>query len=136
MKAIVYILKVFGAFVYSLLSAYLLWLLFCWATPHLMSANWFMLVVYLCVSGGFLTGIVLLITNVLSIPVLFLRRNNIIAKITTVPAFLLFGYSSIRLPYNPDISFSVLQWIIAISISVTAFITFVSMIGMSFIKTD
>ena len=130
-----YMKKIFqclGAAIYSTVAGYLLWLLFHWMTPYVMGVGWMLFFLYIFVAGGLITGIIASINNLLVVPMVFLMKNNIVAKIINVLPLLFFGYSSVRLPWGLDMNYGVLQYLIGISLTITFLISFGSMIVLPF----
>ena len=124
-------LKFMGSIVYGIIAAYLLWLLFWWLTPIFMSVGWGWFLLYIILAGGFVSIFVGSIANVLILPMFFLCNGGYkVTKYVPVPFFLFFGFSSIKLPWTLDMNFGLLQWIIAISLSILVFVTFGSLIGV------
>ena len=62
----------------------------------------------------------------------FLVKNNIVAKVINVCPLLFFGYSSVRLPWEFNMSYGVLQYIIGISLTIIILISFVGMMIIPF----
>lgn len=130
-----YMKKIFqclGTVVYSTIAGYLLWLLFYWMTPYIMGVGWMLFFLYIFLAGGLITGIVASINGLLIIPLAFLMKNNIAAKVINVLPLLFFGYSSVRLPWGLDMNYGVLQYLIGISLTITFLISFGSMIVAPF----
>ena len=130
-----YMKKIFqclGAGIYSTVTGYLLWLLFHWMTPYVMGVGWLLFFLYIFVAGGLITGIIASINNLLVVPMVFLMKNNIVAKIINVLPLLFFGYSAVRLPWGLDMNYGVLQYLIGISLTITFLISFGSMIILPF----
>lgn len=126
------ILQCLGTTVYSTVAGYLLWLLFYWMTPYVMGVGWLLFLLYIFLAGGLLTGIIASVNNLLSYPMIFLMKNNIVAKIINILPLLFFGYSAVCLPWGLDMDYGVLQWLIGISLTITFLISFGSMIVMPF----
>lgn len=127
-----YLLQCVGSLVYGTIASYLLWLFFWWITPYIMSVGWFLFFVYIILAGGFVSILIGAINSLLAIPMMFLVKDNIVSKII---CSLLFGYfliQSICLPWQLDMQYGLLQWIIAISLTIIFAISFISMIIMSF----
>lgn len=131
-----YILQVIGTMLYGLVSSYLIWLLFYFITPYIMGASWFVIILYVLFAGGLVTAITTSIATLLSVPNFFFMGNNKLAKIIYCIFCLFWGYSSITLPYQLDVSFGVKEWILAISISLTAFSIYISLICAAWRSED
>lgn len=67
------------------------------------------------------------INRYLLVPMAFLVKNNIVAKVINVCPLLFFGYSSVRLPWEFNMSYGVLQYIIGISLTIIILTSFVVM---------
>lgn len=130
------IFQCLGTAVASTVCGYLLWLLFYWLTPYIMGVGWFLFFVYLFFAGGLLTGIIGSLSTILAIPVAYLTSNNTVAKIINAIPLLVFGYCSVCLPWGLNMEYKLLQYIIAISLSATYLITFVSLLICPFSIDD
>ena len=122
------ILQCLGTAIYSTISSYLLWLLFYWLTPLLMNASW----IYIIIIGGVITMLIAPISSILVIPIMYLVKQNTIAKIINIIPFAFHGYSAIRLIWGLDGQYGILQYIIGIGLTITVFIAFLGMITMPF----
>ena len=120
------ILQCLGAIIASTMCSYLMWLLFYWLTPCIMGVGWFLFLLYVFIAGGLLTSLVGSISTLLAVPMSFLTSGNKVAKVINALPLLFFGYCSIRLPWGLDMEYGLLQYLIAISLSVTYLVAFVS----------
>lgn len=125
-----------GICLYSIISAYLLWLIFYWITPFVMSIGWLGFILYCIFATGLCSGFISLANMVLAIPTHFLTKDNIVAKIINALPMLFFGYSTICLPWKLNIEYGLLQWILAISLSSIAFSAFWAMILIAFSNNE
>lgn len=98
-----------GVLIYSSIIGYLLWLLFYFITPYIMGICWLLII-----AGGFITGFIANANYILSIPMIFLVKGNIVAKIISVVPLLYFGYWSVLLPWELDVEYGFLQYFIGI----------------------
>lgn len=126
------ILQCLGTVAYSTIAGYLLWLLFYWITPYIMGIGWLLFLLYIFLTGGLITGIVFSVNNLLIVPMVFLMKDNIVAKVINVLPLLYFGYSAVRLPWGLDMNYGVLQYLIGISLIITFLISFGCMIVVPF----
>ena len=62
------ILKFFGSFLYGAIMYYLLWLLFYWLTPYVMSMSWGWFIAYMFIAGGFVSCFIAQIAYWIAIP--------------------------------------------------------------------
>ena len=122
--------------VYSAIAGYLLWLLFYWMTPYIMGVGWLLFFLYIFLAGSLITLIVGSISWLLAVPMPFLMKDNIAAKVINVLPMLFFGYSAVCLPWGLDMNYGVLQYFIGISLTITFLITFGSMIVIPFKMED
>ena len=116
-KYIFQIFQIFGTVLYSTISGYLIWFLFHWITPYLMNVNWFLFLVYIIFVGGIITAIMANICQFLMIPLIYLTKKNIFAKVLNVLPMLYFGYHAILFPWANTKNYGILQYIIGISIT-------------------
>ncbi|MDR0938513.1 MAG: hypothetical protein LBN29_04010 [Mediterranea sp.] len=118
-----------GAAVYGIVAAYLLWLVFYFLSPWLMSFGWLAVILYVIFALGLIGGLIGWIASLIWAPLLLLLRNSWpISKVIPVIALILFGISAIILPWRMDMGYSLVKIVIAISLSITALITFGSLI--------
>lgn len=130
------VLSFIGALIYSFLMYYLIWLFFYWITPYLMFISWGLFIVYLIFAGGFLSMLVASISALISTPLVVLCRKNGYIKYAPIIWGVLFGYSSLKLPWTFNMDYSVLQWIIATSLTIIILITFISLLTIPFKKFE
>lgn len=124
-----------GSLVYGAIIGKLLWLLFLWMTPHMMSINWVMLIVLLILGGvGLVGGSVYVTKIVLSRPALFLMKGNTAAKIFYSIPLLLNGYFAGKMPWVllPDTDCDGLQYTIAVCLSIIYMVSFAAIIYTAF----
>lgn len=121
-----------GTVVYSTIVGYLLWLLFYWITPYVMSVGWLLFLLYIFLAGGLITGVIASINTLLALPMTFLMKDNIVAKIINALPMLFFGYSSICLPWTLDMNYEVLQYLLGGLLTITIFISYIAMITTPF----
>lgn len=126
------IFKCLGTLLFDAIVGYLLWLLFYWITPYIMGVGWFLFFLYIFLAGGLISCIAASINGLLSLPMSFLVKDNIVAKVINVFPLLFFGYSSVRLPWEFNMSYGVLQYIIGISLTIIILISFVGMMIIPF----
>ena len=126
------IFKCLGTLLYSTIVGYLLWLLFYWITPYIMGVGWLLFFLYIFLAGGLISCIAASINGLLSLPMSFLVKDNIVAKVINVCPLLFFGYSSVRLPWEFNMSYGVLQYIIGLSLTIIILISFVGMMIIPF----
>lgn len=132
MLSLNYLLKIIGTFVVSSICGYLLWLLFQWITPLILNLRWFAaLLLWLCCTSLIL-GLLATITSLLSIPVLFLTRDNRMAKYLHVIIMILFVIDSIMILFRLDMNLNVFQWIIAIALCGVYVRTFIGLMLIPF----
>lgn len=129
---IVKALKTIGSLIYGAVMYYILWLLFYWITPYIMSVSWMGFLIYLFVAGGAISMFVGSVANIIGIPLIFLCKNCNASKYAPILFGLIFGYSSIRLPWTLDMEYGILQIILAILTSITILISFVSLMYVPF----
>lgn len=126
------VLQVLGTMTYGMISSWLIWLFFWWITPYVMSASWLLLILYLFLAGGLLSMIAAFVAGMLSVPMSYLMKDNMAAKVVYTILCLIWGYSSCALPFHLDISFGIRQWILALMITGTALCIFASLIAVSY----
>lgn len=126
------IFKFIGSLVYGAVMYYLLWLLFYWITPYVMSMSWGLFIVYLFVAGGALTMFVASVASIIGMPLVLLCRKCKVAKYAPIIFGLFFGYSAVKLPWILSMEYGVLQWILGISLTITIVITFISLMAVPF----
>ena len=129
------VLQILGSLIYAIIASYIVWLFFYWITPIAVSAGWWAVLAYF-VGSFIITGILVNLSTAITLPILYLTKDNKISKWVMIPFFAFYGYSSIMLPYRLDGAFGVSQWVIAICLSLTALIAFAAFIGIIFKSED
>lgn len=76
------------------------------------------------------------VAGMLSVPMAYLMKDNMAAKVVYTILCLIWGYSSCALPYHIDMEFGVRQWILAITLTLTALSTFATLIAITFKDND
>lgn len=118
-------LKSVGLLFYGLIASYLLWLLFYWLTPYVMSVGWGGFILYMLIAGGLVTGIVGSAATLLAYPVVawFDGAYKPVKWVCAI-FFVFHGFSAIMLPWRLDIDYSFLKILIAVLYGITALISF------------
>ncbi len=122
------IFQCLGGLIYSSIIGYLLWLLFYFITPYIMGIWWLLLI-----AGGFITGFIANTNYILSIPMFFLMKGNIMAKIISIVPLLYFGYLSVLLPWELDMEYGFLQYFIGIILTIMFLVSYIVTIVIPFI---
>lgn len=126
------VLKFLGALLYGAIMYYLLWLFFYWLTPYVMGMSWGWFIAYLVIGVVAMIMFVSGVTSLIGFPMIPLCRKCAAAKYAPIIFGLLFGYSSVRLPWTLDMEYGVLQWILGISFTITILIAFISLMVVPF----
>lgn len=115
-----------GSILYSIVSSYLLWLIFFFITPWAMSCGWLGVIVYTFIVSSILIGIVSGISQILMIPLLYLNFSNTSKFVNYFCSFVLlvFGLSSIALPWRAVEFWNWPNIIMAVSLSYDALMLF------------
>ena len=121
------VLKCLGAIVYSSISGYVLWLLLYFITPFVMGFGWFMLILYIFLAGGLISGLISSLGMILLVPTKYLFQDCVTAKMINALCMFGYGFSAARLPWGLDIEYGVLQYILAVSLTVTFIIAYISL---------
>ena len=126
---IITFLRTIGSILLSHITAYLLWLLFYYLTPYIMGVGWMLFIVYILIAGGLMTTMIGSVASFIAYPLILVCFFFFIAFFASLRFILFFGcWSSLKLPYSINGDFSVLQWILAISLNILVLITFISII--------
>ena len=134
-KILIGILQTIGAFVYSVVASYLLWIFFKWATPYVMGAGWLQFIFYCFGALAFVLLLSLVLSPLLAKPTKTLSRNNWAAKIIVIPAVVYFGYLTLKLlPWTNIGHLHLLQWLLIAVLAATEFFSFVSIITNMYAK--
>lgn len=126
------ILNFIGSFLYSILMYYIVWLFFYWITPYVMFMGWALFIVYLLFAGGALSLFVASLSTLLAKPLVTLCIKCKYSKYAPIIWALFFGYSSVKLPWGFKMDYSVLQWILGISLTIIILITFIALLVVPF----
>ena len=118
-------LKSVGLLFYGLIASYLLWLLFYWLTPYVMSIGWGGFILYMLFAGGLVSAIVGSAATLLAYPVIT-WFNGAYKPVRWICAifFVFHGFSAIMLPWRLDIDYGFLKILIAVLYGITALISF------------
>lgn len=113
------LLQCLGAAIYGGIAGYLMWLLWYWLTPLLMSASWWVVILYVLIAGGLLSALLGGICNIIAIPLFFLiRGRNVVAKLLYIIPVGFYAFCSVKLPWLLDADYTVLQYIIAVALTI------------------
>ena len=126
------LLKFTGALLYGAIMYYLLWLFFSWMTPYVMSISWGWFFAYILIAGGMVTILVGQIVAWLGMPMVFLVKGCKAAKYPPILLGLFFGYSALRFLWAPCANFGLLQWLVAISLTIIILISYISLMVVPF----
>lgn len=126
------ILNFIGSAIYGIVVSYILWLLFYFLTPWLMSFGWSAVILYWLFAFGLLAGLIGGLSSILLIPLVYLISKCKIAKYLPIAAMLIFGYLTVALPWQLSGEYTFVKIVIAISLSSTALAVFVSLINILF----
>ncbi len=127
------IIKIVGSIVISSITSYILWVLYFYAIPFVMNIGWKMFILYIFLFGGLMTAIISHVAAFLYYPLILASKGCKIAKYVSIPFIFYFVcLAPLKLPYSLNIDFSVLQWILAISLNILAVSTFISIIIVLF----
>lgn len=118
------ILKFLGASIYGIVASYLIWLLFYFITPWVMSFGWGGVIVSV-IAGSLLVGAFLSICALVLSPMMGMIDNTV-SKIIPTLAILFYGYSSVKLPWGLELDYTLPKIILAITISGVALTVFFS----------
>lgn len=124
--------KFIGSVLYGVVMSYLMWLLFYWLTPIIMSLSWGWAIIYFLIAGGAVTAFVCSITSFVALPWVLLGAKCKPARYAPIPFLLFFGFSSVRLPWLFGDNYGILQWILWASLTITILLTFGALLGMAF----
>ena len=126
------LLKFIGALLYGAIIYYLLWLLFNWMTPYVMNISWGWFIAYILIAGGLVSILVGQVVTWLAIPMVFLVKGCKAAKYPQILFGLFFGYSSLKLIWALYADYGLLQWILAISLTIIILISYISLMVVPF----
>lgn len=107
--------------IYSWIIANLIYYIFYWATPLFMNMNWRWFILYSIVCAGLVPIILSQVSQLLTLPLIYLTKGNLVSKILSALIYGYNGFYAVIMPWcldGPD--YGVLQYIIAISISFEA----------------
>lgn len=126
------ILKFVGFLIYGIVLYYLLWLFFDWITPYVMNVGWILFILYLIFAGGTVSLLIGQLGYTLSIPMLFFTKGCKASKYPPILFGLYFGYQSVICPWEGYTNFGILQWLLAISLTIQILILFIGLMVMPF----
>ena len=114
--------------IYGCVAARLLWYLFHLATPWLMSFGWVAVIIYFIFLMGFIPSVFGFLGTMLYMPIMNLIRLAPSSICLPVIFLIADGFYSAREPWILDMDYELVKIIIAISISLAAVSTFLSLI--------
>ena len=110
-----------GSALYSVIISYLIWLLFTWITPFILSWGWLLAIIYWIFALGLISGLLTSISSFMSVPLIIMVLQCKASKYLSILPLLFFGYCAIVFPWKANFDYTILQYLIAFSISSTAF---------------
>lgn len=125
------VLKILGSLLYSSIMYYLLWLFFDWITPFIMGLSW-VLFILLIIAGVFLFVFMAQISSWIGFPLVLICNNCNPAKYVQIIPGIIFGFYSVSYPWEQDMDYGILQWIIGLFLTNIILITFISLMAVSF----
>ena len=111
---------------------YLMWLFFKWVTPYVMSISWGWFIAYILIAGGLFSAFVGQIQILLIMPMAFLITECRAAKYPPVLFGLFFCYQSLKWIWTLSIDYGLLQWILAVSLTIMVLISYIFLIVAPF----
>lgn len=125
-----------GTMLYGALFASVLYSLFHFLTPWLMSWGWTAVALYWIFALGFISSVLSTIFAFISIPFVYMIPKCKIARYIPIFFLITVAYNSIISPWQLDIEYTVVKYVIAFSISSTAFAAFLTAISILFGMDD
>lgn len=113
--------------IYGCVAAQLLWLLFHYATPWLMSFGWIAVIIYYIFLFGMIPTLFGFAGTLLFMPISKLVSIAPASKYLPIWFLIVDGFLSAKEPWVLDIDYELVKIIIAISISLAAISTFASL---------
>lgn len=120
------ILKFIGSAILGIVISYLLWLIFHFATPWVMSFGWIGVIVSI-ICASFITGIFASICSWVLLP-LMLMVDNFASKILPTVAMLFHGFSAARQVWGLDMEYTASKITLGIILTILVVAVFVSAI--------
>lgn len=121
-----------GTLIYGVLFSTIIYLLFHFLTPWLMSWGWVAVILYWIFALGFISSILSSVFAFISIPFMYMIPKCSVGRYTPIFFLIIAAYNSIVEPWQLDMDYTVVKYVIAFSISSTAFAAFLSTITMLF----
>lgn len=121
-----------GSALYSIIISYVIWLAFHLVTPWLMSFGWIALIIYWIFASGVISGLIGGLSIFIFYPLDAMVRIFKHGRYIPALVLLFFGYSSVVMPWNLNITYSIVKIIMACSLSFTAATIFFSLIASLF----
>lgn len=118
---------------FSLIVAWLIQRLFIWLIPIAMNISWEWFILYILLAGGFVSFGIGIIVTILAFPTEWITNKSNIARIIATAVYTLSGVATVIIPWSDGISsFTVLQWIVAISLTGIIIRSYAAIIGSMF----
>lgn len=113
-------IKFVFAILYTLVSAYLIWLLFYWLVPWLMGFGWLAAIIYWILSFGLIAATFKLLSGLIASPLFGLVGRNKFSGVFAIVIYALFAVSAVLLPWMQPMKYRLITIIIGVSLSLTA----------------
>lgn len=128
------ILKFIGSALYGAIASYVIWLLFYWVTPWVMSFGWGGVVISI-ICGTFIAGAFMSLCSLILCPLSFMTDNNA-SKIIPTILMLFNGFSSARLAWGVDVDYTAPKIVLAITLTILAIVIYITAIQGIWAKRD
>lgn len=113
-------IKFVFAILYTLVSAYLIWLLFYWLVPWLMGFGWLAAIIYWILAFGLIAATFKLLSGLIASPLFGLVGRNKFSGVFAIVIYALFAVSAVLLPWMQPMKYRLITIIIGVSLSLTA----------------
>jgi hypothetical protein len=130
------LLQSVGALMYSTIIGGLLYLLFTVLVPWVMGFSVKGFLLYLFLGGSALFAITSPLMAVLAYPYKYLIKDNMAAKVVSAVPYIGFGILSVVMPWSMEGQYGLLQWLLAISLTLMIVIAYKNQIVFPFIAED
>lgn len=123
------LVRFLGALIYSLVSSFVIWMLFNWLVPWLMSFGWLALIIYWILAGGLVGATFKYISAMITMPLFMMTAQSRLGAFAAGLVYCVAGAYTVLIPWLLPMNYRLVTVIIGVSLSLTAFSIFAGAVG-------
>ena len=128
-------LKFLGSAAYGAVIYYLMYLLFYWLVPVVISLSWGWFVALLLFGGGFLFMFAAAGGSFLAMPIAMMSAKCNAAKYPPLLFGVFFAYQTVKLPWMLDMDYDALRTVWAVTLTIAILVCFIIVMVIPFKNT-